>query len=1048
MKLLDKDQISKLLSSDEARKIQGLSWLFGYDNNQNLASSWDDSELKVLIAFLAPGNTRSVSSTYTCLNALIKSEPGVFVDFSYFPAKEDSETFQKLRLPFLFGNVSHRPAQDYDLVIISISVLMEFLNLFHSLEKSGIPIYHNQRYDDRFPLIIAGGIPMSELDSLGGKSGIPDLIFLGQGEKSLVSLVQLLKKKKAKVGDLQAPKVRKSLIKSLVTSCSSYYYPDGYEVTYRKDNISLVESIKPKYDWVPEKLEIFLVHDFDSYPGFVYKIFSADGSNATNSDFIVSFGCSSGGACNFCIGEDEKVTTKNGPCKIKYLKENVEIATPQGWKPVLKIFDIGVKTSYKIVLKNGMELICGEDHLFKTTSSAAWVSAENLTTDHFVLVNKTHLEIYSRLNFQSRVHSVEKIDPTHLYDLEVSSPHEYYAEGMLVHNCAEGNVMGGWREGSIDNLKKMMDDTRLYSACNILGIYSFNLSYYGRFIDMMYEGARRFSRIKLFNMRVDMIASRPDYFSVGVALGVMKAAAPIEGFGHRMRNLIYNKSLSREQMMQAFRTFFEYRLMVVKTGFVISGHETQDDWDDAASELEEILAIKKEVGSSAGLRANITPLVYYPQTPLRYLKRKSAINSLYEIRSMKDFIQQFKRRIRFKFNAPKFNTFVQQMSLDLGRLGTPIWEKITKSGFYYYDSISTAVKEVVVSEVEKLYNIKVDAFLDEKPADYKSPVDFISVKKPKYLKLVQDSLGKKQLFPCTKTASHPKPKCYDCGYCKDKKTKDSILKRNITSEKNVNDVTQALFNNKHLSTMRVAFQVDKKAFALSKVSLAFFVGSKILQTIEDPSTYHSIQNVSNSACELDNLRDWSYGNFFFDMRFNSMEPPLNVSTKEINSNLSVCSVTHIARMPKFTNLLRTNKLMFKFSIAKSRLDISSKVRNWKGTCKVLKKGLTKTFIVSLKTVPLLRDDFSIYVKESKYGSDVVVILPIRIPPINFIHTLFNCSYQLAQEMALIYSFGCFGGENLGVCKNCGGATELYLNTSEVAPYCIKCFSNMLLKKNV
>lgn len=148
--------IQSFIKSGKVRLLEGAPWLLSFDNNQLPVEAWGKSEFKVLVAFLSSGVTRAVSNTYTSLDALIRgADPSIFVDYAYFPTKNDLPTFKKYDLPLWSGNVSKRPATEYDLILVSSSILVEFINIFHALDSLKIPRWHKDRVDipeSRLPL--------------------------------------------------------------------------------------------------------------------------------------------------------------------------------------------------------------------------------------------------------------------------------------------------------------------------------------------------------------------------------------------------------------------------------------------------------------------------------------------------------------------------------------------------------------------------------------------------------------------------------------------------------------------------------------------------------------------------------------------------------------------------------------------------------------------------------------------------------------------------------------------------------------------------------
>ena len=174
-------------------------------------------------------------------------------------------------------------------------------------------------------------------------------------------------------------------------------------------------------------------------------------------------------------------------------------------------------------------------------------------------------EIFEKnLSFEEII-SINDFGKEKVYDIEVEDKdHLFVANGFVVSNCSEGQLAGGWREKPISDLTKGMDEILRSAATNKIGYISYNLNYYRQFLDLMKESAVRFSQLSLINERADVIAAAPEYLRLAKVLGLVRVSMAVEGMGNRIRNLILNKNLSREQLMRAVRVVFEGRFIVLK----------------------------------------------------------------------------------------------------------------------------------------------------------------------------------------------------------------------------------------------------------------------------------------------------------------------------------------------------------------------------------------------------------------------------------------------------------------------------------------------------
>lgn len=241
------------------------------------------------------------------------------------------------------------------------------------------------------------------------------------------------------------------------------------------------------------------------------------------------------------------------------------------------------------------------------------------------------------------VTKIAKIENTHevvrMFDVVNTEDHLCVYDMWLTHQCYEGTTAGGWREKSFDKILEQIQAIKRNCAPNTLGFYSYNLNYYYRFLDLLKAGAENFSNISLINERMDVIAARGDYMQLAKALGLMRVSAAVEGLSERIRNKVFNKNLTNEQLFQGVRNIFAIKPTMLKMGMIISGRETKEDYDEWFHTLERICEIRDEMGTNTGLQISNTPLVHYQQTPIGWMERITARNSLYGKKNQQYYIE-------------------------------------------------------------------------------------------------------------------------------------------------------------------------------------------------------------------------------------------------------------------------------------------------------------------------------------------------------------------------------------------------------------------------
>jgi len=305
MKILsDSKKIREVLDAN-IDKFVFPAWIRDWDNNLNPPHKWDTAKKRILLVFLSPGRTRSVSNTDTILNNIIKSEFGdkVFVDCCYFPERLMMRFYERYGIPYMLGNVSQRPFWDYDLIMMSNSLVNEKANVGTMLSRSGCPLWHDERMKNKnVPLIMLGGCSADHSECLYGRSkngehyGLVDFTYIGPGEGRLKKVLKTILFDK-----LHPKKSKEKIIRSLIKKYDNIYYPYDYEMDYHTDKFS-IKTWKYKPSTNPRIVKFYRPSNLDLTENFDRKIFhSALGEDAvTAGELLVSHGCSSGGACTFC----------------------------------------------------------------------------------------------------------------------------------------------------------------------------------------------------------------------------------------------------------------------------------------------------------------------------------------------------------------------------------------------------------------------------------------------------------------------------------------------------------------------------------------------------------------------------------------------------------------------------------------------------------------------------------------------------------------------------------------------------------------------------
>jgi len=149
---------------------------------------------RVLIVRLSPFRDVDRSTPHLFLfQALRRALPEVYIDMAFMPPRHDRERLMQAGAPLLYGCQSFRPLEDFDLVLISNSYVLELVNLPFLLLHSGVPLLASQR-DDHWPPLIVGGSSAMACQALITPAGdsLVDALFFGEGEGLVERMVDCL----------------------------------------------------------------------------------------------------------------------------------------------------------------------------------------------------------------------------------------------------------------------------------------------------------------------------------------------------------------------------------------------------------------------------------------------------------------------------------------------------------------------------------------------------------------------------------------------------------------------------------------------------------------------------------------------------------------------------------------------------------------------------------------------------------------------------------------------------------------------------------------
>lgn len=138
---------------------------------------------------------------------------------------------------------------------------------------------------------------------------------------------------------------------------------------------------------------------------------------------------------NPCITNDSLILTNKGLKLVKDLvnKSFVAIVNSKQYKSTNTGFwSTGVKDIIKLNLENGMNIKCTKNHKICIDNNMTFIEAQNLDVGSYVATSRDGKE--SKL---VKIKSIISMDKQEVYDCTIDTVHCFYANGILVHNCAE-----------------------------------------------------------------------------------------------------------------------------------------------------------------------------------------------------------------------------------------------------------------------------------------------------------------------------------------------------------------------------------------------------------------------------------------------------------------------------------------------------------------------------------------------------------------------------------------------------------------------------------
>lgn len=136
-----------------------------------------------------------------------------------------------------------------------------------------------------------------------------------------------------------------------------------------------------------------------------------------------------------CFKGDTLVATLQGDKRIDEIKAGDLVLTRKGFKKVTRAWCSGKKDCIELTMNNGNSIVCTPDHRFITAQNEE-IEAKDITpeTDLLRYVTMKDGEVFFSLEHVKHTKPVP--GKQKVYDIEVEDAHEFFANGVLVHNCS------------------------------------------------------------------------------------------------------------------------------------------------------------------------------------------------------------------------------------------------------------------------------------------------------------------------------------------------------------------------------------------------------------------------------------------------------------------------------------------------------------------------------------------------------------------------------------------------------------------------------------
>ncbi len=210
-----------------------------YLGNERLAvhKPWDTAAIRWVLTYPEVYEVGASNLGHIILYNILNAQPRQLCDRAYLPGTDLADKLRATNTP-LFAVESKRSLTEFDILGFSLSYELGATNILEMLNLSGIPLTWQERGEDNYPLIFAGG--QTATSNPEPYADFFDFIALGDGEELLPEIGLVLEEGK------QAGLSRKELLRDLA-QIPGVYVPQFYDMD--KDG-----SVHPNCPDVPRRI--------------------------------------------------------------------------------------------------------------------------------------------------------------------------------------------------------------------------------------------------------------------------------------------------------------------------------------------------------------------------------------------------------------------------------------------------------------------------------------------------------------------------------------------------------------------------------------------------------------------------------------------------------------------------------------------------------------------------------------------------------------------------------------------------------------------------